>query len=491
MVRSDGQSSRLPEADSQNGRVELTDGTLPSKGKQRSKPLYRRLCTHANLWRAWFVVQQNGKASRSARTRAEISEFAASAPEQIHKVAYALSHSRYVFSPARGVAIPKGSGKGKRPVVMAPVPNRIVQRAILDILQSVPAISATLNRGVNFGGIAEAGVPVAIEAALRAARESTYFVRTDIKAFFVNVPREQAVALITREFDEPRFAEIVRRATITELDNVNQLGRDRDLFPLEEIGVAQGSALSPLLCNLFLDEFDRRMNARGIRCIRYIDDFILFAPSRERAMKALAGARKYLSSIGSLDCYDPVENPDKAEQGLTENGFEFLGAHIRPDGVRPSRKAIEKLFTKIDEVFETAFSMAESPREAAQKRATYVDVLQSVSLVIRGWGNSYAFCTDDRLMRDLDRKIDERLKHFRRKFFRHLDRLNAADQRRLFGVYLLDDCNKSQPIRELVRPMKTSPKDLLGKATTLGSVIGAAIGSISGALDRGIAAKGT
>jgi hypothetical protein len=45
---------------------------------------------------------------------------------------------------------------------MAPVTNRIVQHAIIDILQSVPTIHATLNRDGNFGGITEAGVTITI-----------------------------------------------------------------------------------------------------------------------------------------------------------------------------------------------------------------------------------------------------------------------------------------------------------------------------------------
>jgi hypothetical protein len=85
-----------------------------------------------------------------------------SAPEQIHKPPHTLSDSRYVFSPVHEVAIPKGNDRGKRPVVMAPVTNRIVQHAIIDILQSVPTIHATLNRDGNFGGITEAGVTITI-----------------------------------------------------------------------------------------------------------------------------------------------------------------------------------------------------------------------------------------------------------------------------------------------------------------------------------------
>jgi len=190
---------------------------------------------------------------------------------------------------------------------MAPIPNRIIQRAILDIIQTIPAIKQKLSSGRNFGGIAEAGVPKAIREAYIASRNSGHFIRTDIKSFFDKIPRETAVSKVTRETGDETFNEMVRLATTTELDNLVTLGRDGELFPLEDIGVAQGSALSPLLCNLLLEEFDQQMNGRQIVCIRYIDDFILFAPNKAKAFAAFAGAQWHLQGLSKeLDCYSSI-----------------------------------------------------------------------------------------------------------------------------------------------------------------------------------------
>jgi RNA-directed DNA polymerase len=150
--------------------------------------LYRKVCKPETLWRAWSVVLENGRTSRSARTRADIAEFAAEAPRHLQSIAWKLQRGKYQFEPAHGVAIPKKNKADKRPVVMAPIPNRIVQRAILDVVQLIPTIKEKLKRGRNFGGIEGVGVPKAVKEAYLAARKAGYFIRTDIKSFFDNIP---------------------------------------------------------------------------------------------------------------------------------------------------------------------------------------------------------------------------------------------------------------------------------------------------------------
>ena len=370
-------------------------------------------------------------------------------------MAWKLQRSKYQFQPAHGVAIPKKNKTDKRPVVMAPIQNRIVQRAILDVVQQIPAIKEKLKRGRNFGGIEGVGVPRAVKEAYLAARQAGYFIRTDIKSFFDNIPRERAIGKITAETKDLEFDELLRRATTTELDNLAELGRDKELFPLEEIGVAQGSSLSPLLCNLLLEDLDEQLNDRGVVCIRYIDDFILFASNRRKALGALTSARRTLRGLSQkLDCYDPNERPDKAEEASTATPFRFLGCEIAPDSIRPSRDARKRLIERIQKVLADALSASGKPVAAIRERKSYIDSLHTVSNVIRGWGNTYSFCTDDRLMDDLDRQIDRMLVQFRGQYSRIVARQSAQDKRRLHGVFLLADCNKDEETRSLVKMLR-------------------------------------
>ena len=237
-----------------------------------------------------------------------------------------------------------------------------------------------------------------------------------------------------------------RRATQVELQDVERLGQDVALFPLHETGVAQGSALSPLLCNYLLRDFDRQMNGRGVVCIRYIDDFILFTKDKQQAFKAFYSAQNALEALG-LEAYDP-NNPaekDKADHGRTDRTVDFLGCEVSLTGVRPQRAKWMSLLTRIDEIFENCIKALDKPAKAVllpEGRGTYAGAISAASNIVRGWGNTYSFCNDDRLMRDIDKQIDKRLASFSSQFNHRISSLSVDDRRRALGFFLLDDCNK-------------------------------------------------
>lgn len=86
--------------------------------------------------------------------------------------------------------------------------------------------------------------------------------------------------------EDQEFLELFTKAIAVELANMAQLREHAKAFPIEDIGVAQGNSLSPLLGNLFLYDFDQEFNKRpAVRCIRYIDDFIILAPSIEKFVR--------------------------------------------------------------------------------------------------------------------------------------------------------------------------------------------------------------
>lgn len=404
--------------------------------------LYRKLHSIKRLRNAWSVVHRNGISSKSVLTRKEITEFSLSSETHLARISVQLRDSRFKFSPSHGVAIRKANNPSKkRPIVVSPVENKILQRAILDVIQEIPEIAEKLNSRFNFGGVPEVAVPQAINKAYLAMLDKPYFIRTDIRAFFDNVPRPKALSIITSLTDDLDFEDILIQATNTELDNLVTLGRDKELFPLEDKGVAQGSCLSPMICNLLLHDFDEQMNRRGVVCIRYIDDFILFAKDQSSAFKAFDAAKQILNKLG-LSVYDPRTDTEKAEHGLARRGYQFLGCDIREDRIRPALKSQKRLKERVDQVFKNAVLALKDPKKSILDGKTYRDALYELSNVIRGWGNSYAFCTDDHLMQNLDKAIDLKLSHFNKIYKSKLSRVSASDKRRLLGVYLLDDCKK-------------------------------------------------
>lgn len=183
------------------------------------------------------------------------------------------------------------------------------------------------------------------------------------------------------------------------------------------------------------------MNSRGIRCIRYIDDFILFAPNKKSAIKAFEAAKTELKKF-NLDVYDPRANPDKAEEGYSKDGFEFLGCHIRPDRVRPAEKTIKRLKEKVEDIISKSLLATLNPSKAFLERKTYKDALIEINNTIRGWGNSYSFCTDDQLMQNIDSIFSDKIESFNLAYKNRLKKLSKSDKKRLIGIFLLEDSKK-------------------------------------------------
>ncbi len=411
------------------------------------RTLAQKLRSPDTLSRAWRTVLENGRKSKSQSTRADVAEFARHADKHLRTITRQLRAGTFRFRPATGVLGIKKSG-ALRPIVIAPIPSRIVQRAILDILQQIPTIKSKLNRRHNFGGVEDVGVPDAVKEAYVAAKAHRDFVRTDIRDFFVNIPRKIAVRAITAHTGQDEFDELLSAASETELENLSKVDRHRELFPLQGLGVAQGCCLSPLLANLLLEEFDERLNTRGVRCIRYIDDFIIFALSRRNVRAALSGAQSILGTYG-LTCYDPAWD-SKAETGQCEGGFEFLGCDIRPGRVRPARKSQKHLMHRLRELFDDALRYTRDPRKAVQAKMTYADVLVAAQRTVQGWGNTYSFCSDMSLFASMDENISQLVISFERRYRQAVIAAGVRDARDLLGVARLVHCHRDEEFVRLV-----------------------------------------
>ena len=188
------------------------------------------------------------------------------------------------------------------------------------------------------------------------------------------------------------------------------------------------------------------MNERGITCIRYIDDFIIFAKNKSTAFKALDGAIKILKELG-LEAYNPKnpEHASKAEHGPTSGPIEFLGCEITLKRVRPLRSKVQSLYERVETIFDDCLSALSNPESAALStdgRQTFAGAIAAASNVIRGWGNTYSFCSDDQLMRNIDFELDTKLANFETKFSSRIKRMSKIDRRRVIGLFLVNDCNK-------------------------------------------------
>ncbi len=154
-----------------------------------TSPLLKSVWTNERIEKAWRVVQENARTSTSETVRKEIADFEEEAGSKIRSLCYRLSRGRFEFGAAKGIPVPKLDAHGRqtrkfRPIVLASVEARIVQRAVLDVLIAIPALSDFINTPYSFGGLRKrkiakdgnkrdnpSAVPAAIKAALTAIGE--------------------------------------------------------------------------------------------------------------------------------------------------------------------------------------------------------------------------------------------------------------------------------------------------------------------------------
>lgn len=120
---------------------------------------------------------------------------------------------------------------------------------------------------------------------------------------------------------------------------------DTDSHPSTE-GTMQGGPLSPLLANILLDDFDKEMEQRGHRFVRYADDFLVFSKTEQSATRVFGSVERYLTSKLKL-----VVNHDKSSVCRTED-VEYLGYCFRGYGgtFRVSAKNLRKFKDRVKEI---------------------------------------------------------------------------------------------------------------------------------------------
>ena len=395
------------------------------------------------LFNAWRVIQINAQTSTSLDVRAEVDQFAADPQKNINKLSGQLSYGSFRFAQAKGIPVAKKKADGSksakfRPLVLAPLRSRIVQRAILDALETVSVLKPYFQNPHSFGGIKKqdgdlAAVPAAVKAVLAAiGNGATHVAFADIRAFFTKIPRDTVTNIIEKVIEDSEFINLFKSAISLELSNMAELKEKANAFPIEAIGVAQGNSLSPLLGNILLHDFDQRMNAGDCVCIRYIDDFIILAPSAKAANARMRRA------IEILKVFDMTLSEEKSirEPLLTSDKFDWLGIEFNNGFIRPSSKAIDKLKLNVRKRFEeSAKAMRDTKSgEKIPRKHSAIATLHRIDSIIRGWGKHYRFCNDKDLFARTDKEMADLVKGFLGEYSAIKKRRDQEDAASLLGI---------------------------------------------------------
>ena len=427
--------------------IALSDGLrlMNRTREQEASKLLQAVWSIRSLERAWRVIQANAQSSKSLEVRREVDEFRENAASNVRSISSRLSARTFKFQPAKGIPIPKKDAQGNnipgkfRPIVLANIESRIVQRSILEALMGVPELAKYVHTPYSFGGIRKkskedaSAVPAAISAVLEAIGNGANFLMSaDIEKFFTRIPKSKVVSVIASAVNDATFVKLLEDAIAVELSNMALLQEKAEAFPLYDVGVAQGNSLSPLLGNILLFEFDQRMNEGDCRCVRYIDDIVILAPSKKAAKAKMKLARKLLASF---DMSFGAAKTQLEPKSITER-FEFLGIELNNGMIRPSEKARDKLLASLNKNFAESQKgfRGHASGKSLKKEQSLLSTLRRIDGIMLGWGKHYRFCNDKVLLNNLDDRVTELIRGYIAEYAHARRKSQAGSHRALLGI---------------------------------------------------------
>jgi CRISPR-associated protein Cas1 len=230
-------------------------------------------------------------------------------------------------------------GKPPRPIGVPCVRDRVLQTAAAQAL--MPLLEGEFEE-CSYAYRQGRSVRMAVERIGLLQRQGyQWVVEADITQFFDRIPHARLLAQLQLLCGDAELVALVERWLATPVWDAGERGPWPGLtgaapeLPPNRLGVPQGSPLSPALANLYLDHLDEALLDADHALVRYADDFVVLARSRQRAEDAVALSEEVLHDL-ALEL-----NPLKTRVVNFEQGFKFLGWHFVRSLALPARKVVE------------------------------------------------------------------------------------------------------------------------------------------------------
>lgn len=283
----------------------------------------------------------------------------------------------------RRVEIPKASG-GMRKLGIPTVVDRFIQQAMLQVLQGDwDQTFSAHSYGFRPGRTAHQAIGKAQEY-INAGYETV--VDIDLEKFFDRVNHDVLMSRVARRVTDKRVLKLIRAY-------LNSGVLENGLVSPTDEGTPQGGPLSPLLSNLLLDEWDRELERRGHRFVRFADDCNIYVRSKRAGERVMAGMKQFLGRRLRLKV-----NEQKSAVGEPSER-KFLGYSFTNEAKVRRRIAPQSVAR-----------FKERVRELTKRGRNLQLVVTKLSQYLRGWVGYYGRTEWPSQLRELDGWVRRRLR---------------------------------------------------------------------------------
>ncbi len=213
----------------------------------------------------------------------------------------------------------------------------------------------------------------------------------DMKAYFDTVTHDKLMYYIEKKVQDKRVLRLIRQYLKSGV-MIN------GLFQASEEGTPQGGNLSPLLSNIYLNEFDKLLTIRGHKFVRYADDLNIYVKSRRAGYRVMESSINFLEGELKL-----TVNREKSAVGSPLKR-KFLGFCLlaTKNGVkiRPHQKAKSTVKQKLKKI-------------TKRNRGRSIEVLfKQIKQLMTGWINYYGIGEMKRFMNELNGWLKRRIRQY-------------------------------------------------------------------------------
>lgn len=221
----------------------LSKNTIRNEGKWKHKGLYRQLYNIDLFAQAYQNIYQNTGNLTKGTDGKTIDNMSL---ERFNEIIEKLKNESYKPVPVKRVYIPKKNGK-QRPLGIPSFDDKLVQECIRIILESIYEPIFSKN---SHGFRPNKSCHTAMQDIKKNSNGMIWWIEGDIKGFFDNIDHNILIEILEKKIDDERFLRLIRKF----LKN----GYLEDWKYNKTIsGTPQGGIISPILANIYLNEFDK------------------------------------------------------------------------------------------------------------------------------------------------------------------------------------------------------------------------------------------
>ena len=363
--------------------VEASTAPAESEGSGAGG-LLERVLSRPNMMAAYKRVKQNkGSSGIDGMTVGELPQWLRGNWERVRED---LLRGRYEPQPVKRQLIPKRGG-GQRKLGIPTVLDRLIQQALLQVLQPIfnPGFSDP-SYGFRPGRCAHDAVSRARQY-IQAGRR--WVVDVDLERFFDRVHHDVLMGKLAQRIADKRVLRLIRSYLEAGV-MINGVVLER------HEGTPQGGPLSPLLANVLLDEVDKELEKRGHAFVRYADDGNVYVRSKRAGERVMALLRRLYGRLRLR-----LNESKSAVARVWYRKFLGFSFWVASGGTVQMRVAGQALAEMKDRVRHL------TRRTCGRSLDQVVDELRSYLL---GWKNYFRLAATPNVYRELDEWIRHRLR---------------------------------------------------------------------------------